>query len=143
MTAAAKAGMSEPTARKYIRLSKLPSETKKPQTWRTRQDPFADVWEQVKTFLKVNPSLEVKALFGELQRRHPGKFQPGQLRTLQRRVKRAPSPAPCSPLPLARPLPSHRLSPPACTRLDCRCLPAPETGAAFQHTQDRIAADLR
>ena len=88
MTAAAKAGMSEPTARKYIRLGKLPSETKKPQTWRTRQDPFADVWEQVKTFLKVNPSLEVKALFGELQRRHPGKFQPGHLCTLQRRVKR-------------------------------------------------------
>ena len=87
MTAAAKAGMSEPTARKYLRLGKLPSETKKPQTWRTRKDPFADVWDEVKAFLEVNPGLEVKALFEELQRRHPGKFQPGQLRTLQRRVK--------------------------------------------------------
>ena len=87
MTAAAKAGMGEPTARKYIRRGKLPSETKKPQTWRTRKDPFADVWEEVKTFLKVNPNLEVKALFGDLQRRYPGRFQPGQLRTLQRRVK--------------------------------------------------------
>ena len=87
MAAAAKAGMSEPTARKYLRLGKLPSETQKPQTWRTRKDPFADVWEEVRTFLKVNPGLEVKALFEELQRRYPGKFQPGQLRTLQRRVK--------------------------------------------------------
>ena len=87
MTAAAKAGMSEPTARKYLRLGKLPSETKKPQTWRTHKDPFADVWEEVRAVLKVNPGLEVKALLGELQRRYPGKFQPGQLRTLQRRVK--------------------------------------------------------
>ena len=87
MTAATKAGMSEPTARKYLRLGKLPSETKKPQTWRTRKDPFADVWDEVKAFLEVNPGLEVKALFEELQRRHPGKFQPGQLRTLQRHVK--------------------------------------------------------
>ena len=87
MTAAAKSGMSEPTARKYVRLGKLPSETKQPHTWRTRKDPFADVWEEVKAFLEVNPNIEVKALFGELQRRYPDKFQPGQLRTLQRRVK--------------------------------------------------------
>ncbi len=86
-TAAAKAGMCETTARKYVQLGKLPSETKKPHTWRTRKDPFAAVWEEVEAFLKVNPNLEVKALFGELQRRHPGTFQPGQLRTLQRRVK--------------------------------------------------------
>ena len=86
-TAAAKAGMCETTARKYVRLGKLPSETKKPHTWRTRKDPFAAVWEEVEAFLKVNPNLEVKALFGELQRRHPDAFQPGQLRTLQRRVK--------------------------------------------------------
>ncbi len=86
-TAAAKAGMSETTARKYVRQGKLPSESKQPHTWRTRKDPFADVWEEVETFLQVNSCLEVKALFGELQRRHPGKFQAGQLRTLQRRVK--------------------------------------------------------
>ena len=43
--------------------------------------------EEVKAFLEVNPNIEVKTLFGELQRRHPDKFQPGQLRALQRRVK--------------------------------------------------------
>lgn len=87
ITAAAKAGMSETTARKYLRRRKRPGEIKKPHTWRTRKDPFTEVWEEAEVFLKVNPNLEVTALFAELQRRYPGKFQPGQLRTLQRKVK--------------------------------------------------------
>ena len=86
-TAAARVGMCETTARKYMRLGKLPSEIKQPHTWRMRKDPFADVWEEVMSFLQVNPGLVVKEFFGELQRRYPSKFQPEQLRTLQRRVK--------------------------------------------------------
>ena len=35
----------------------------------------------------VNPDLEAKKLFVNLQRKYPGRFQDGQLRTLQRRVK--------------------------------------------------------
>ncbi len=34
-----------------------------------------------------NPELEVKAVFEDLQRRYLGRFNAGQLRTLQRRVK--------------------------------------------------------
>ena len=64
--AAAKAGMCQATARKYVRLGKVPSDTKKPPTRRTRKDPFAEVWDEARAFLKVNPGLEVKALFGEL-----------------------------------------------------------------------------
>ena len=37
--------------------------------------------------LEVNPGLEAKTLFEHLQRKYPGRFQDGQLRTLQRRVK--------------------------------------------------------
>lgn len=85
--AAAKAGMDEKTARKYRRLGKLPSEVKKDHTWRTRKDPFKDVWDDVRTKLEVNPGLEAKTLFEDLQRRYPAQFQDGQLRTLQRRVK--------------------------------------------------------
>lgn len=85
--AAAKAGMDEKTARKYLRLGKLPSETKKEHTWRTRKDPFAKVWEEVRAKLELNPGLEAKTLFEDLQRRYPGTFTDGQLRTLQRRVK--------------------------------------------------------
>ncbi len=35
----------------------------------------------------VNPGLEAKTLFADLQRRFPGRFADGQLRTLQRHVK--------------------------------------------------------
>lgn len=84
---AAKADMDEKTARKYRQLGKLPSEIKVEHTWRTRQDPFAEVWEQVKEKLDINPGLETKTLFQDLQRRYPGMFADGQLRTLQRRVK--------------------------------------------------------
>jgi hypothetical protein len=43
--AASKSGMDEKTARKYLRSGKLPSQSKIPHTWKTRKDPFADVWE--------------------------------------------------------------------------------------------------
>ena len=86
--AAMKAGMDEKTARKYARLEKLPSEVKKEHTWRTRLDPFEDVWEELRRNLELNPSLEAKTLFEDLQRRYPGRFSDGQLRTLQRKVRR-------------------------------------------------------
>lgn len=84
---AAKSGMDEKTARKYIQSGKLPSQIKAEHNWRTRQDPFIEVWEEVEGQLKLNPGLEAKTLFEELQRKYPGRFQDGQLRTLQRRIK--------------------------------------------------------
>jgi len=86
-SAAAKADMDEKTARKYRHLRKLPSEINIEHTWRSREDPFSEVWEEVKEKLKINPGLEAKTLFEDLQRRYPGRFADGQLRTLQRRVK--------------------------------------------------------
>jgi hypothetical protein len=85
--AAARTDMDEKTARRYRRLGKLPSEVKVEHTWRTRPDPFADVWEEVRSKLEINPGLEAKTLFQYLQRKYPGKFSDGQLRTMQRRVK--------------------------------------------------------
>ena len=85
--ASAKSGMDEKTARKYRGLGKLPSEVSKEHNWRTREDPFAKIWEEVRSKLDVNSGLQAKTLFKDLQRRHPGKYQDGQLRTLQRRVK--------------------------------------------------------
>ena len=86
--AAAKAGMDEKTARKYLKTGKLPSELKKKRTWRTRTDPFEDIWDEVRDNLAANPGFEAKTLFDDLQHRFPGKFSDWQLRTLQRRVKR-------------------------------------------------------
>lgn len=87
--AAAKSGMDEKTARKYRDLGKLPGELKaeRVRTWRTRENPFDEVWEMVKSFLENNPGLEAKTLFEHLQRKHPGRYPDGQLRTFQRRVK--------------------------------------------------------
>lgn len=85
--AAAIAGMDEKTARKYLRLGKLPGDIKVEHTWRTREDPFADVWPEIKEKLEINAGLEAKTLFDYLQRIYPGKFSDGQLRTLQRRIK--------------------------------------------------------
>ena len=85
--AASKAGMDAKTARKYRRVGRLPSELESPERWRTRPDPFAGVWEAVRGLLENSPGLEAKTVFEHLQRVHPGRFQNGQLRTLQRKVK--------------------------------------------------------
>ena len=86
--AAAKAGMDVKTARKYLAKGKLPSESKPERSWRTRKDPFAGVWEEIRRQIDANPGLEAKTIFEALQRSHAGEFGDGQLRTLQRRIKR-------------------------------------------------------
>jgi hypothetical protein len=85
--AAVKAGMDEKTARKYRGLKRLPSKVQVEHTWRTRKDPFANVWAELEEKLGNNPGLQANTLFEDLQRRYPGEFADGQLRTLQRRVK--------------------------------------------------------
>jgi hypothetical protein len=85
--AAAVAGIDRKTARKYGNLGKLPSEVGMEHTWRTRKDPFEDVWPWVEEQLTRNPALQAKTLFQALQRQHPGCFPDGQLRTLQRRLR--------------------------------------------------------
>jgi hypothetical protein len=82
-----KAGMDEKTARKYRRLGRVPSEFETAHTWRTRKDPFEAVWHEIKLMLEINAGLEAKSIFAELQRRNPGQYAEGQLRTLQRRIK--------------------------------------------------------
>lgn len=85
--AAARAGMHRETARRYRKLGKLPSEVAVEHTWRTREDPFQKVWDEAVLLLDVNPGLEAKTIFEHLQRKYPGRFQDGQIRTFQRRVK--------------------------------------------------------
>jgi hypothetical protein len=86
--AALRADMDEKSARKYRDSAKLPSELEVwPRTWRTREDPFAAVWDEVRERLEVSPGLQAKTLFAWLQRTHPGRFEDGQLRTLQRRLR--------------------------------------------------------
>jgi len=87
--AAAQAGMSVRTARNWDKGS-LPSMTKRPRTWKTRKDPFDEVWESaVVPWLKADKKgqLQATTIIGELLEQHPDKFNLGQVRTLQRRVR--------------------------------------------------------
>ena len=64
----------------------LPSQ-KAPRSYRTRPDPFAEVWrEELVPLLETVPSIRATTLLEELDRRHPGRFGEGVLRSLQRRV---------------------------------------------------------
>ncbi len=86
--ASMRADMDEKTARKYREAGKLPSELEVwPRVWRTRKDPFADVWNEVREQLEASPGLQAKTLFEWLQRTYPGRFEDGQLRSLQRRLR--------------------------------------------------------
>lgn len=59
-----------------------------PRHWRTRADPFADVWPEVGKWLVADPDQTGKQVFERLQAKYPGIFPDGQLRTLQRRLKK-------------------------------------------------------
>jgi len=85
--AAMRAGMDRKTARKYVREGKLPSELKKPHTWRTRPDPFAEDWPELVAMLAEAPELEATTLFDHLLGVKPDAYTAGQLRTLQRRIR--------------------------------------------------------
>jgi hypothetical protein len=57
-----------------------------PRWWRTRLDPFAEVWTEIVQWLEAQPERTAKSVLAELQQRYPGQFPNVQLRTLQRRV---------------------------------------------------------
>jgi hypothetical protein len=87
--AALKAGMDAKTARKWLAAGGLPSEKpKQARTWRTRQNPFSEVWQEVVEKLDHGNELQIKDLFQHLCKKHPEKWEPNQLRTLQRLVKK-------------------------------------------------------
>ena len=89
VTAAAIAGMSERTARKW-QSGPLPSTTRQPRRWRTRRDPFEGVWEgEVVPLLERDDEgvLDATTVLATLRERHGDGFGPEQPRTLQRRLR--------------------------------------------------------
>jgi transposase InsO family protein len=83
--AAAKAGISKRTARRIDTGESVGSG--KPRAWRTRTDPFAEVWDEVAGELDKEPDLQALTLLEWLQGRYPEAYPDHLLRTLQRRVK--------------------------------------------------------
>src|SRR6266545_97980 len=84
--AAARAGMSVRTLRRYERRGKLPSQFQEPRTYRTRPSPFAEDWPWIASQLERDPALQGTTLFGLLKELHPGRYQASQLRTLHRQI---------------------------------------------------------
>jgi len=71
------------TKRKYRKTRK----TRIPHWWRNRPDPFELVNDEIYAALEQNPEQTAKSILQDIQKRYPGKYTDGQLRTLQRRVK--------------------------------------------------------
>lgn len=87
--AAAAAAMSERMARSW-KDGPLPSETRSPREWRTRPDPFTEIWDSdVVPLLRSDEAgqLEAKTIIEVLGERYPGRYGEPQLRTMQRRVR--------------------------------------------------------
>ena len=84
--AAAKAGISVRTARRIERDATLPSQ-KPRRSWRTRPDPFADVWDrEIVPLLRNAPHLMGITVLRKLQEDHPGHYPDSMRRTLERRI---------------------------------------------------------
>jgi len=62
-------------------------EPKPGRWWRSRKDPFAEVWPVLLSWLEEKPDMEAKAMLKKLQASGYGEFPDSQLRTLQRRVR--------------------------------------------------------
>jgi hypothetical protein len=84
--AATRSGMTEKTARKYRDLGGIPARA--PRTYRTRKDPFESVWPEIERLLEASPGLEAVTIFDTLRLRADVSFGDGQLRTLQRQIRR-------------------------------------------------------
>ena len=85
--AAAKAGISERSARRIDGATERPSQNPR-RYWRSRVNPFALVWDsEVVPLLKQTPTLMAVTLLRKLQDDHPDQFHDGLLRTLQRHVR--------------------------------------------------------
>ena len=87
VAAAAKAGISERSARRIEAAQSLPSQ-RPTRNWRTREDPLESVWDsEVIPLLQTDARLNAVTLLEELQRRDPGQWDTSVLRTLQRRIR--------------------------------------------------------
>ncbi len=85
--AAAKAGISERSARRIEQAATLPSQNPR-RYWRSRADPFVQVWDsEVVPLLKSAPKLMAITLLRKLQDDYPDQFPDGTLRTLQRHIR--------------------------------------------------------
>jgi len=85
--AAAKAGMSLETAKKYLKNGGRMAE-KKTRDYRTREDVFSEVWSDLESMLEIDPGLQSQTLMQWLIDQYEEKYNWSHLRTLQRRIRK-------------------------------------------------------
>ena len=71
---------------RYYRSSKKIDLRRAPRTWRTRKDPFVNVWAETKLRLELMPEMTAKDVIEWLMEKYPNQFAVGQIRTMQRRI---------------------------------------------------------
>src|SRR6266699_760732 len=81
ITASAPSLLKKERRRKYQKSGR-------PHDWRTREDPFEGLWEQITSWLLAHPDRTGIDIFHELQRLYPGRYRPTQVRTLQRGIQK-------------------------------------------------------
>ena len=85
--AAAKSGVSEKTARKYITSGKVPSEQKKMRKHRTRKDPFEQHTQEIRDLYEKAPELQGHTILEYLIEKYPETYNQSHSRTLRRRLR--------------------------------------------------------
>ena len=60
----------------------------RPHDWRTRQDPFEGLWDEITSWLVARPELTAAEIFRELERLYPGRYRSTQARTLRRGIQK-------------------------------------------------------
>lgn len=83
VTSTARAGMSVRSGRTIEKNMRI----RKPRDWKTRKDPFGDVWEVDVVKMLQGGVYQATFILDELQKRYPGRYSNSTLRTLQRRIK--------------------------------------------------------
>lgn len=71
---------------RYYHTSKKVDLRKAPRTWRTRKDPFENVWDEIRLRLEIMPETTARKIIQWIMGKYPNQFSTGQTRTLQRRI---------------------------------------------------------
>jgi hypothetical protein len=80
-------GLSEKTARKYLRDKRLPVVSPEPRKYQTRSNPFENHWCEITSMLERSSELQAQTLMTYLLEQYPDCYKPGHIRSLQRHLK--------------------------------------------------------
>ena len=72
----------------YFNYEKPKDQRSLPRNYRTRIDPFDQVWDEIQLKLELQPETYAREIIEWLTIKYSGKFSKAHIRTLQRRIKK-------------------------------------------------------